>query len=145
MTFVEILKADHAKVKDLFSKIESGGGFKEKILTQIEEELKLHMELEEKFLYPALEKKETEVKEKTLEGYEEHHVTKMVIKELGKVSPSDERWKAKVTVLQELVEHHIEEEESKLFKMAKKALDKNEIQQITEKIQQGKQQAGKAA
>lgn len=145
MTFVEILKADHAKVKDLFSKIESGGGFKEKILTQIEEELKLHMELEEKFLYPVLEKKETEVKDKTLEGYEEHHVTKKVIKGLGKVSPSDERWKAKVTVLQELVEHHIEEEEGKLFKMAKKALDKNEIQQITDNIQQAKQRAAKAA
>jgi hypothetical protein len=71
MTFVEILKADHAKVKDLFSKCESGGSFKEKILTQIEEELKLRMELEEKFLYPALEKKETEVNDKTLEGYEE--------------------------------------------------------------------------
>ena len=145
MIFVEILKADHAKVKDLFSKIESGGVFKEKILTQIVEELKLHMELEEKFLFPALEKKATEVKEETLEAYEEHHVQKMVIKELGKVSPSDERWKAKVSVLQELVEHHTEEEEAKLFKMAKKALDKNEIQQITEKIQQGKQPAGKAA
>ena len=145
MTFVEILKADHAKVKDLFSKFESGGSSKEKILTQIVEELKLHMELEEKFLFPALEKKETEVKEETLEAYEEHHVQKMVIKELGKVSPSYERWKAKVSVLQELVEHHIEEEEGKLFKMAKKALDKNEIQQITEKIHQGKQQAGKAA
>lgn len=55
MTFLEILKEDHDKVKHLFSQIETGGGPKEKILTQIEEELKLHMEVEEKFLYLALE------------------------------------------------------------------------------------------
>jgi hypothetical protein len=69
--------------------------------------------VEEKFLYLPLKKQEPEVRDKTMEAYEEHNVTKMVIKELGKVSPSDERWKAKVTVLQEQVEHHIEEEEGK--------------------------------
>jgi iron-sulfur cluster repair protein YtfE (RIC family) len=142
MTFIEILKKDHEEVKQLFSQIESGGN-KEKLFSQIKEELELHMMLEEKFLYPAMEKSESEVKEKTLEAYEEHHVAKTVLAEIGKVSPSNERWKAKVSVLKEVVDHHIQEEEKELFKMAKKVLDTKEMQQITEKIQQGKKAKAK--
>jgi hemerythrin-like domain-containing protein len=136
-TFIEILKEDHEKVKQLFSQVESG---KEKIYSQIEQELKVHMEAEEKFLYPPLEQHD-ETKEKALEAYEEHHVAKTVMKEISKGSSKDERWKAKVKVLNELIKHHIEEEEKEIFKMAKKVLDKNEIQEITEKIQQAKSKA----
>lgn len=140
-TFIEILKQDHQEVKQLFSQIEKGGD-KQKLFSQLQEELKLHMEVEEKFLYPALEKQqESEIKEKTLESYEEHHTAKMVLQELGKVSPTNERWKAKVSVLKELIDHHVEEEEKMLFKMATKVLDKSQVQDITEKIRQGKSKA----
>jgi hemerythrin superfamily protein len=140
MTFFEILKKDHEEVKQLFSQIEKGGANKEKLFSQIQQELKVHMDAEEKFFYPALEK-HPEAKEKVLEGYEEHHVAKTAITEIAKVSPSNERWKAKVSVLKELIDHHVQEEEKELFKMAKKALDENEIKQITEKIQQQKKKA----
>jgi hemerythrin-like domain-containing protein len=137
MTFIEILKKDHEEVKQLFNQIEAGGANKEKIFSQIHEELKVHMDAEEKFLYPAMEK-HSEAKEKVLEAYEEHHVAKTAINEIVKVSPSNERWKAKVSVLKELIDHHVEEEEKELFKMAKKLLDANEVKDITEKIQQKK-------
>lgn len=137
-TFFEILKEDHQKVKKLFSQVESGS---KEVFSQIEEELKVHMDAEEKFLYPALEKHDKELKEKVLEAFEEHHVAKQSIKEISKVSQSDEHWKAKVSVLKEMIDHHVEEEEKTLFPMAKKALDKNTIQDITTKIQQAKSKA----
>lgn len=138
-TFIEILKEDHQKVKSLFSEIEKGGS--SEIFSKIEEELKVHMDAEEKFLYPSLEKHDKEMREKTLEAFEEHHVAKQSIKEIAKVSQSDERWKAKVSVLKEMIDHHVEEEEKQLFPMAKKALDKNTIQDITTKIQQAMSKA----
>lgn len=138
-TFFELLKQDHQKVKKLFMECQSGGS--PEIFKQIEQELKIHMDVEEKFLYPVLEKHQEELREKTFEAFEEHHVTKQALKETSKVSPNDERWKAKISVLMELVDHHVEEEEKQLFPMAKKALDKNQIQEITEKIQQAKSKA----
>lgn len=135
----ELLKQDHDKVKDLFEEIEEDGEMEaqEDLFSQIQEELEMHMEGEEKFFYPVLEEAE-ETKEKVLESYEEHHVTKMVLGEFGGLSQDDERWKAKVKVLKELVEHHIEEEEKEIFRLAKKALDKEQIQEIAQQIQEQK-------
>lgn len=135
----ELLKQDHEKVKDLFEELEEDGEMEaqEDLFSQIQEELEMHMEGEEKFFYPALEES-GETKEKVLESYEEHHVTKMVLGEFGGMAQDDERWKAKVKVLKELVEHHIEEEEKEIFKMAKKALDKEQIEEIAEQIREQK-------
>jgi hypothetical protein len=55
-----------------------------------------------------------------LEAYEEHAVVKLVLAELPGVDPEDERFDAKMTVLSELIEHHVEEEEDEMFKIAKK-------------------------
>jgi len=44
-----------------------------------------------------------------LEAYDEHHVVKLVLAELPRVNPEDERFEAKMTVLSELIEHHVEE------------------------------------
>ncbi len=134
----DLLKQDHEKVKDLFEEIEDGDmEAQEDLFSQIQEELEMHMEGEEKFFYPALEESE-DTKEKVLESYEEHHVTKMVLGEFGGMAQDDERWKAKVKVLKELVEHHIEEEEKEIFRMAKKALDKEKIQEIADQIREQK-------
>ena len=134
----DLLKQDHKKFKDLFEEIEDDEmETQQDLFSQIQEELEMHMEGEEKFFYPALEESE-DTKEKVLESYEEHHVTKMVLGEFGGMAQDDERWKAKVKVLKELVEHHIEEEEKEIFRMAKKALDKEKIQEIADQIREQK-------
>jgi len=52
------------------------------------------------------------------EAYEEHHVVKLVLQELPKVDLDDERFEAKVTVLAELIDHHVEEEEEEMEEAA---------------------------
>ncbi len=147
MNLFGLLKKDHDHVKDLFEQIQEDGdmetGSRENFFSQIEEELEIHMEGEEKFFYPALKESE-EAQEKVLEAYEEHHVAKTVLEETRDLSQEDERWKAKIKVLNELVKHHIEEEEGEVFKIAKKVLDKDQIQEITGQIQQEKHQRPEA-
>jgi hemerythrin-like domain-containing protein len=147
MDLFSLLKEDHKKVKDLFEQIEEDGEtemeFQGDLFSQIEDELQLHMDGEEGFFYPALEKSE-KTHEKALESYEEHHVAKMVLGEFSDLAQDDERWKAKIKVLKELVTHHIEEEEKEIFKIAQKVLDRGEIEQIGKQILQQKQQMGKA-
>ena len=82
------------------------------------------MQIEEKMFYPAVKELKTKkAEEMVLEAYEEHAVVKLVLAELPKVDPEDERFEAKMTVLQELIEHHVEEEEEEMFKLAVKLDD----------------------
>ena len=121
---VALLKEDHRTVADLFAQFEkaSGEGRKQKLATEICLELSVHAKIEEEIFYPACEGK---VEEDLLkEAYVEHDGAKVLIAEIIAGEPSDEFYEAKVTVLQEQIEHHVEEEEKRLeglFAQARKA------------------------
>ena len=121
---VALLKADHQKVADLFSQFEDakGDGRKQKLALQICKELTIHAMIEEEIFYPACEGKVEEADLK--EAYVEHDGAKVLIAEIESGDPSDDFYDAKVKVLQEQIEHHVEEEEKRLvgiFSQAKKA------------------------
>ena len=108
---IALLKADHRAVEELFEKFEkaSGDGRKQTIAEQICLELSVHAKIEEEIFYPACEGK---VEEDLLkEAYVEHDGAKLLIAQIMAGEPSDEFYEAKVTVLQEQIEHHVEEEE----------------------------------
>lgn len=121
---VALLKEDHRSVEDLFAKFEkaSGDGRKEKIARQICLELSVHAKIEEEIFYPACE---GQVEEDLLqEAYVEHDGAKVLIAEIMAGGPDDEYYDAKVSVLQEQIEHHVKEEEQRIegmFAQAKKA------------------------
>ena len=129
---VALLKQDHRTVEELFAQFEkaSGDGRKEKLAKQICLELTVHAQIEEEIFYPACEGK---VEEDLLkEAYVEHDGAKVLIGEIESGSEaSDEYYDAKVKVLQEQIEHHVEEEEKRmegLFAQAKKdGLDMDEL------------------
>jgi hypothetical protein len=121
---LKLLTEDHRKVEDLFEQFEkaSGDGRKEKIARQICTELKIHAMIEEEIFYPALEGK---IEDDDLkEAYVEHDGAKVLINEIEQGQPSDEFYDAKVKVLKEEIEHHIEEEEKQrgnIFQQARAA------------------------
>ena len=132
MDAFNLLKADHRKVEELFSELESArGAAKLRVFQQIKTELDLHTHLEEKIFYPALEKPR-QTHDLTLEAYEEHAVVKKLLQELSRGKTANDEWQAQAKVLQENVEHHVEEEENELFKKAKAALSKQEIDELGE-------------
>ena len=141
-----MLKKDHGEVKKILGQFkatpESAPKKREELLQKLKEELVPHMKAEESTFYPPLLAKK-EAREDAMEGVEEHHVSEMVLKELEKMSKGEEQWGAKMGVFKELVEHHIQDEESKVFKSAEKALDHDEIQNIMNKFDQEKQKIKK--
>ncbi|MEP7153336.1 MAG: hemerythrin domain-containing protein [Nitrospira sp.] len=117
---VEMLKDDHKKVKGLFDEFESAeGGEQAAIALTAIHELEIHAELEETLIYPAVREAidETEMID---EAVEEHHLVHVLIAELKKLRPSDEKFHAKFCVLSELVKHHIEEEEGEMLPKAER-------------------------
>jgi hypothetical protein len=121
---ITFLKEDHRKVEDLFEQFEKakGDGRKEKLALEICKELTIHTMLEEEIFYPAIDGK---VEEDLLkESFVEHDSAKVLIAEIEAGEPSDEFYDSKVKVLQEQIEHHVEEEEQPkkgLFAQAREA------------------------
>lgn len=151
MDAFSLLKADHRKVEDLFQQLEAASGkAKLRVFEQIKTELDLHTHIEEKIFYPAVEKPK-QTHELTLEAYEEHDVVKKLLKELSRSKSANEEWEAQAKVLQENVEHHVEEEENELFPKAESALGAEDIEELGERMeaekarQQGRGAAKKSA
>lgn len=136
MDAFNLLKTDHKKVAGLFEQLESarGSAAKLRVFEQIKNELDLHTHIEEKIFYPVLEEPE-ETHELTLEAYEEHNVVKKLLKELSSARSANEEWEAKAKVLQENVEHHVEEEENELFPKASSALSEEEVEELGERME----------
>lgn len=123
MKATDLLKKQHRQVKGLFKQLEKteDSRGRRQLMEQITQALKMHTQLEEEVFYPAVAELGTQkARTMTMEAFEEHHVVDLVLAELPKVDPEDERFEAKMTVLKELIEHHVEEEESEMFELAQK-------------------------
>lgn len=148
MDAFELLKTDHKKVSGIFEKLEPTTEraikTREELFTQLKQELDVHAEIEETIFYPAI-KDADETHEITLEAYEEHAVIKRLLKELAAEPKDTEEWAAKLTVLKENVEHHVEEEEDEMFPKAKKVLGDERSEQLGTEMQQAKEQQTRTA
>ena len=117
-TVFEMLKEDHDTLKKLCEDFESAEGRERgEIARTAIQELEIHADLEERLIYPAIKEKMDDPAMMN-EAVEEHHLVHVLIAELKKLKPSDEKFQAKFRVLNELVKHHIEEEEGDMFPKA---------------------------
>lgn len=128
-----LLEADHRLFEDLLKQgeetTERAVTRRTELLARLSAELNVHELLEEKILYPAL-KAHSEARDVVLEGYQEHHVADLIVRELQGLATDDEKWGAKFKVLKENIEHHIEEEEGKMFRAARGVLSRDELQEL---------------
>ena len=133
MDAIALLKADHDKVKKLLSELETtterGVKTRAELFSTIKGELTVHEIIEEEIFYPEL-KAHPKAKDIVLEGFQEHHVVDLLMKELEELDVTDETWGAKAIVMKENIEHHIEEEEGEMFKTARSVFDKAELDDL---------------
>jgi len=134
MNAIDLLKSQHREVSKLFSKIEKteDASDKSELFNEIADKLAVHAAIEEHHFYPAVKAKRTE--DILLESLEEHLGIKRVIADLMEVDAEDETFDAKVKVLKEQVEHHVEEEESDLFPKVKRLFDKDQLEAMGQEM-----------
>jgi hemerythrin-like domain-containing protein len=141
MNAIELLEKDHTKVRRLLKELDSTTDqairTREELFGTIRSELDAHETIEEEIFYPAL-KQHPKAKDNVLEAYEEHHVADLIVNELGALAVDEESWGAKASVLKESVEHHIEEEEGKMFKKARQVFDADELDELGTKMAERK-------
>lgn len=132
-SFFHELKKDHEEVKNMLAQMKSQSSEDAaEMLMQLKGELIPHQEAEEKTFYKAMEEKD-DSRKLALKGEEEHHVAASVLEDM-EIVPKDDRWMAKLEVLEELVKEHIKEEESQVFNAAQ-TLDESEMENIEREFQ----------
>ena len=141
MDALELLKTDHKKVKELFKKAEANENEKQQkqLFEQIKTELETHTHIEETVFYPAVQEHE-DLKAMVFESLEEHRQGKTLLRELSRATAGSDKFKAKLKVLNDDVEHHAEEEEEgKMFPKVRKAFDSKELEELGEELEAAKQ------
>ena len=127
MKATSLLEKQHRKVESLFKQIESGKSEPAPLLAELANELVAHMAIEQESFYPAVR----QIKEDLiLESYEEHAIAELALKRLLATDPEDISFKARVTTLKELIQHHVEEEEEELFPKVEEAIDEKRLTEL---------------
>lgn len=155
MNAIELLKQDHVTIKELLGELTetTSRAVKKRtdLLAKIKVAIEAHTAIEEEIFYPALRKAGNHKDDDKMyfEALEEHRAAgELVLPDLLKTEASSEQFAGRAKVLKELTEHHVEEEESEMFKRAKTLLDKARLEQLGEQMAQRKvalkKQGGKA-
>ncbi|MEZ5239665.1 MAG: hemerythrin domain-containing protein [Microthrixaceae bacterium] len=140
---IEMLIEDHEKVKKLFADYEDTTDraikTRRRIVDEVTEELSVHQAIEEQVLYPVTRAISDDAEAQSLESLEEHHLVSVALSELASLDPEDERFNPKMVVLMENVRHHVDEEEQELFPMLRKAVDKEELDEMAKALEDARQ------
>ena len=130
MNAMKMLKQQHREVEKLFKELEAAKSARPKLKTfnEIADALAVHATIEERHFYPGVKQKQTE--DILLESVEEHLEIKRAIADLLQLDPDEDTFEAKVKVLQEDIEHHVEEEETELFPKVEKLFEAEELEAI---------------
>ena len=128
-----LLEKQHRKVEGIFKKLEGGRGEAATLLTELANNLAAHMAIEQDIYYPAVKKVDPAL---VLESYEEHSLAELGLKRLCATSPRDEAFKARVTAVKELIQHHVEEEEGELFARVDKKLGQETLARLGEQMEE---------
>jgi hypothetical protein len=134
---IEILEREHRRFEELMKQgeetTERARLTRRELLDTLTLELNAHELMEERVLYPALQS-HPQAHDIVLEGFEEHHVADLIVKELHAVATDDEQWGAKFKVLKENIEHHIQEEEGEMFRVARGIFSREELRDMAARM-----------
>jgi hemerythrin-like domain-containing protein len=147
MDAIQLLKADHVEMRALLGELESTTSRalkkRRELLVEIEAKLKAHTTIEEEIFYPAFKRagEKSDDDKMYFEALEEHRAAgDLVLPDLLKTDVGSETFSGRAKVLKELVEHHADEEEKKMFPRAKKLLSKDELASLGERLEQRKEE-----
>ena len=132
MDAIVMLREQHRAVEKLFKAVDKGDL---SVVPDICAALEQHARIEEEVFYPAVRAEVPDEVAEVLEATEEHLIVKRLVAELTELSPDDETYEAKATVLAELVRHHVREEEDEMFPEVRSALGRKRLTELAEEME----------
>jgi iron-sulfur cluster repair protein YtfE (RIC family) len=148
MHIFDMLEKDHEEAKALIAKIEGtterARKTREQAFAKLSHALEMHMQFEEKVVYPAL-RKIPQFKDQIAEAVEEHSGAKKILKKLQRTDPGEEEWISDLGHLKQDLEHHIKEEETELFPQSRKPLGEERGEEMGAQYREMKREEKQAA
>jgi hemerythrin superfamily protein len=140
---LEDLRADHRETEAMIDRImeTEDNAERNSLFREMMDQLVAHLDAEQQVLYRKMEKSEDEeTRVFSFEGSNEHQLAEHQMQQMVKArNKADEKWTAQLTVLKELVKHHVEEEESTGHKLAKKEFDSDTLEKMREQFRRQKE------
>jgi len=132
-----LLKADHRVVEELFERVKANeNGDNAAVFRKIKQELDTHAHIEETIFYPYLLKNgDQDLQRIVREGVEEHRQVKAFLGELAELPGNSEGFRAKIKVLMEDVEHHVEEEEDEMFPLVDDQVEDSTLERLASQME----------
>lgn len=132
---IALLKADHRQVEEWFEQFEKSRSDSKKadLATRICQALRIHAMIEEEIFYPAF-LEATGDEDIHHEAEVEHASAKDLIAQIEQSGPEDDYFDAKVTVLSEMIKHHVKEEEQRDGMFAKAKAARMDMQVLGEQL-----------
>jgi hemerythrin superfamily protein len=143
MNALTLLKRDHRNVESLFEQYRSASTGKSEILQQIIQELSMHMDAEERELYPVLRTSISDGDDLMKEAVKEHEEAKGLLADLETADSGSFDMDAKVETLRRAIDHHVKEEEGEIFPKAEASLGENRLEDLGTRIDDAKRSAPK--
>jgi len=147
MDAISLLTQDHQKVRKLLKELndttERASKTRMELVEKIAVELKVHTQIEEEIFYPAFKQacNDSDSDKLYFEALEEHRAAgDLVLPDLLKTDVNSEKFSGRAKVLEELVEHHADEEESEMFPRAKKIFSGEDLKTLGEQLAERKQE-----
>ena len=144
MNAIELLKEDHEELRSFFGSYKASDDDEEKheIFKKIKDKLAVHTHIEETVFYPKVKEYE-ELEDITLEGIEEHHLGDLFVSEISKLTDDSDKFDPKMEVLIESTEHHLMEEEGKMFPKVKEIFDEETLEELGSQMEKAEKEFNK--
>ena len=142
MNVLKILKKDHSTVQNLFGKFDRTGKSahdkKSELFAKIRRELQVHSRAEEEIFYPALKAMNGEGRRLVSEALKEHKDVDALLTQISRLKPTDKNFDEKMETLIENVDHHVEEEEGEIFRLAEENYSEEQLEELGQLIEERK-------
>jgi hemerythrin superfamily protein len=133
---IDLLKRQHRAVEELFGELDDAGEgakTKQRLCHELSDQLAVHAEIEERIFYPESRQEDTEALLR--ESVDEHLSMKRLLAEIMEGGTESQQFMARMKVLEERVDHHVEEEEKVLFPRARRSCSREELEELGERME----------
>ena len=131
----KMLEQDHREAEDLFAKIkETNGAARAGLVTKLAGALKLHMQVEEKIVYPAIAKQVDGGDDMVDEATTEHEGARKALADVEKLSPNEPGFDGALEMLEAGISHHVEEEEEEVFPKFRESVSSAELNELGDEV-----------
>ncbi len=143
MLIYDALRKDHKTIKALLNElIQLGANDEDRrhdLVEQIRDELVPHSRAEESVFYNSI-REVASAQDVAMHGFEEHMMAEGLLRTLQAADKIDAGWMATAKKLKQALDHHIEEEEGKMFNVAQHLFTEQEAKMMGEAFESLKPQ-----